>query len=56
MVCISVNAIRTANCRIYCRRGRDNRCIKLVAKSKDFRLYSTDLGKNGKYNIKMDIT
>jgi len=62
MVCISVRVVsaikcrRTANFRIYCTRGRDNRCIKLVAKSKDFRLYSTDLGINGKYNIKMDIT
>jgi hypothetical protein len=56
MFCISVNVIRTANCRIYCRRVRDNMCTKLVAKSEDFRLYSAELGINGKNDIKMDIT
>jgi hypothetical protein len=56
MVCISVNFIRTAKYRIYYTRGRDDKCIKLVAKSKEFRLYSTDIGTNGKHNIKMDIT
>jgi recombinational DNA repair protein RecR len=45
---MSVNVVseiycrRTANCRMCCRRRRDNRYIKLVAKSKDVRLYSTD--------------
>jgi len=61
MICISVNVVseiycrRTANCRMCCRCGRDNRCIKLVAKSKDVRLYSKDVGINWNYNIKMDI-
>jgi hypothetical protein len=53
MVCISVNVVsaikcrRTAKGRICSGSGSDDRCIKLVAKSKDFRLYSTDLGING---------
>jgi len=51
-----VKCRRTANSRILnCTRGRDNGFIKLVAKSKDFRLYSTDIDINGKYSIKRDI-